>query len=370
MNTFHCTHCQSLVFFENTQCLNCGEALAYLPDRGQMASVRPESDLLWNAEISPDNSLPYRLCSNYTEHNVCNWAVPLTDTNPLCQSCRLTRTIPTLTASGKAAWSRLESAKRRLVHNLLAMSLPVARKEERFADGVIFEFLADSTLPNGDRQRVLTGHDNGLITINIAEADDVQRERQRVLQHEPYRTVLGHLRHEIGHYYWDRLIQNSEHLEGFRSLFGDERADYGESLELYYKQGPSPGWEERYISAYATAHPWEDWAESWAHFLHMYDALETAIVAGLYLQPERDDEPAIAPLTDPKPLVEVDFDNMIERWLPLAYVMNNLSRGLGHPDSYPFVLTTTVIGKLRFIHGVVGASRATSEDAGTVHPDG
>ncbi len=160
---------------------------------------------------------------------------------------------------------------------------------------------------------MLTGHDNGLITVNIAEADDVQRERQRAAQHEPYRTVLGHLRHEIGHYYWDRLLQNSDRLTAFRELLGDERTDYGAALEQHYKQGAPAQWEESFISAYATTHPWEDWAETWAHYLHMTDALETAAATGLALRPERIDEPAITPAPRISHILDWTFDQMIER---------------------------------------------------------
>ena len=351
MKTFHCTHCQNLIFFENVQCLHCGHALAFLPDKGDMAAMVKGSDDLWSID-GPDAYPAYRLCANYTTHQVCNWAVPSFDPEPLCQSCRLTRTIPDLSESGTEAWFRLETAKRRLLHCLFSLGLPVNRKDTGNPDGIAFEFLRDSTSPDGDHQRVLTGHDNGLITINIEEADDVQRERARVQQHEPYRTVLGHLRHEIGHYYWDRLIQNGPRLAGFREVFGDEREDYAAALKRHYEQGPPPAWQERYVSSYATAHPWEDWAESWAHFLHMTDALETANSAGLSLQPPRSDEPVIVPPTSTDSL-GLGFNEMIARWLPLAYVMNNLSRGLGHADIYPFVLSPIAIGKLRFIHETI-----------------
>lgn len=357
MKTFHCSHCRNLIFFENVQCLHCGHALAYLPDQRVMAAMQLSSDNLWRAEGRVADQLPYRLCANYTGQNVCNWAVPVSDPNTLCQSCRLTRTIPDLTVPGKEAWFRLETAKRRLLHCLIELRLPVVGKDAENPDGLVFEFLRDSTLPNGDQHRVFTGHDNGLITINIAEADDVQRERTRVQQREPYRTVLGHLRHEIGHYYWDRLIQHSPRLESFRQLFGDERADYGESLKRHYEQGPPAMWQEKFVSSYATAHPWEDWAESWAHFLHMVDALETADAAGLSLQPRRVDEPVIAPQATSPDVLQPDFDQMIERWLPLTYVMNSLSRGLGHQDIYPFVLSPTAIEKLRFIYGTISNNR-------------
>ena len=363
MKTFHCTHCQNLVFFENVTCLSCGHALAYLADRDVMAALRQDTDGSWRVEGDSDTYMPYRLCANYSAQNVCNWAIPIDDPDPLCRSCRLTRVIPNLSASGKEAWYRLEAAKRRLVQSLLSLQLPVSRQDEQNPQGVTFEFLKDSTLPNGDSNRVLTGHDNGLITINIAEADDVQREHQRQQQHEPYRTLLGHFRHEIGHYYWDRLVRDSARLEAFRALFGDERADYGEALKHHYQNGPPANWEQSFISTYATSHPWEDWAESWAHFLHMIDALETAGATGLLLRPMRADEPVIPALPASTSLMDAGFDSLIERWLPLTYVMNNLSRGLGLADSYPFVLSPTVIAKLRFIYDTINDSRPVSGTA-------
>jgi hypothetical protein len=365
MKTFHCTHCQNLVFFENVSCLNCGNALAYLPDRAVMAALKQGTDGDWHLEGRSDWGGAYRLCVNYAEQNVCNWAVPIDDPNAFCRSCRLTRVIPDLTPSGKGAWFRLETAKRRLVESLLSLQLPVYAKDEQHSDGVIFEFLKDSTQPNGDSNRVLTGHDNGLITINIAEADDVQREFMRQQQHEPYRTLVGHFRHEIGHYYWDRLIRDSKRLEAFRALFGEERADYAEALKRHYGEGAPANWAESFISAYATSHPWEDWAESWAHFLHMSDSLETASAVGLSLRPARGDEPAIRALSPSVALMDAGFSSMIERWLPLTYLMNNLNRGLGLADAYPFVLSPTVIDKMHFIYDTINASRLSATDGTT-----
>jgi hypothetical protein len=266
--------------------------------------------------------------------------------------------IPDLSHPGNAtAWYRLEVAKRRLVYTLLLLRLPVIRKKAPGDSGVEFQFLQDSAC--GDGQRVLTGHDNGLITINVAEADDVRREEQRQQQNEQYRTLLGHFRHEIGHYYWDRLIQGGPRLEAFRQLFGDERADYQQSLQRHYAEGPPANWEAQFISAYATCHPWEDWAESWAHFMHMTDALETAAAVGLSLKPKRADEPSMT--TPPNPLAPraQNFDRMVEDWLPLTYVLNNLNRGLGLPDSYPFVLSSPVIEKLRFIYQTIYADTSS-----------
>jgi hypothetical protein len=360
MKTFHCTYCQNLVFFENVRCLSCQRQLGYLPDRRIMAAIEQDADGFWYTEIDRRRSEAYQLCANYVRNDVCNWAVPTKEPVPtrklpasdlLCSSCRLTRVIPDLTRQeNMAAWYRLEIAKRRLLYTLQGMQLPVVKKEVETDSGLAFEFLKDSIEPNGDRNRVFTGHDNGLITINIAEADDVQREKQRQQQNEPYRTLLGHFRHEIGHYYWDRLIQSSARLAPFRVLFGDERADYGEALKHHYQNGPPSHWENNFISAYATMHPWEDWAETWAHFLHMTDALETAASMGLSVKPARDDEPS---LPHPIEAPQRDFDSMVKEWTALTYVLNNLNRGLGLSDGYPFVLSQPVIEKLRFVSETV-----------------
>jgi len=348
MKTFHCTHCQNLIFFENVRCLSCDHALAFLPDLGIMGALTQGGDGLWRVE--PD-ARGYRLCANYDQASVCNWVVPSGEADDFCRSCRLNRVIPDLSSErNRAAWFRLEVAKRRMLYTLLGLKLEV---EPKGADGagLAFEFLEDSAA--GDATRVLTGHDNGLITINVAEADDVHRERQRTLRNEPYRTLLGHFRHEIGHYFWDRLIARSARLDPFRALFGDERADYRQALDRHYGQGPPARWERNFISAYATMHPWEDWAESWAHYMHMVDALETAGAAGLTLRPKRPDEPRMQPPPDPLNPNHRDFEAMIESWLSLTYVLNNLSRGLGLSDSYPFVLSAPAIEKLRFIHETI-----------------
>jgi hypothetical protein len=358
MKSFHCTHCQNLVFFENVRCLNCGHSLAFLPDLGVMAALSAGPDGLFRAELEPADSRGYRLCANYDQISVCNWAVDADDPREFCRSCRLNRIIPDLSSDrNRRAWFRIEVAKRRLLYTLLGLDLPVLPKAGDDGPGLAFEFLEDSS--DGDAKRVLTGHDNGLITINIAEADDVHRERERTRQNEPYRTLLGHFRHEIGHYFWDMLIANGASLEAFRDLFGDERADYQKALDRHYAEGPPAHWEQSFISAYATMHPWEDWAESWAHYLHMVDALETAGAAGLALRPQRSDEPRMQPPRDPLDPHSRDFDAMIESWLSLTYVLNNLSRGLGLPDSYPFVLSAPAIVKLRFIHRIVDQNRGS-----------
>jgi hypothetical protein len=367
MKIFHCDHCEQLVFFENSQCLGCGHALAYLPDLESIASLEVGGDGLWRSPAPETNGRAYRLCENYSRENVCNWAIPADDPHSLCSSCRLTHVIPDLTVPGnKEAWAKLEIAKRRLTYALLKLDLPLLNKHDDPENGLAFEFLADPPPSSADgagangeadeAKPVLTGHANGLITINIAEADDVERERRRLAMHEPYRTLLGHFRHEIGHYYWDRLIRDSDRLAAFRDLFGDEQADYGAALKRHYSEGPAPDWQSRCISAYASVHPWEDWAESWAHYLHMVDSVETAAVCGLSMRPKRAGQPSMN--VNKQSLKQ--FDRMIDAWYALTYLLNNLNRGLGLPDGYPFVLSSPVVQKLRFIHDVVAETSTAS----------
>jgi hypothetical protein len=344
VKVFHCDRCGNLVFFENVECLKCRHRLAFIPDLFRISALESVNAGLWKGPWK--GAYRYRLCQNYTEHNACNWAVPETEADLYCASCRLTRTIPDLSVPGyKAAWIRLETAKRRLIYTLLNLHLLPLENSET---SVCFEFLADmpATPP------VLTGHANGVITINIAEANDAERERRRQSMHEPYRTLLGHFRHEVGHYYWDHLVRESR-LEGFRQMFGDERADYGTTLKDYYAKGPPADWQTRFISAYASAHPWEDWAETWAHYLHITDTLEIAAGCGLALQPKQGNEPALEPPSEPTIVLPTAFDAMMEQWFSLTYVLNNLNRGMGLPDGYPFVLSTPAIEKLRFVHETI-----------------
>lgn len=343
MKLFHCSNCEQLVYFENTQCVNCGSMLAYLPDTMEMGALVPAADGNWT---EAKTSAPYRQCANYSQENVCNWALPAADPETYCLSCRLNRVIPDLTVPGqREAWARVELAKRRLVYTLLSLGLPVVPKTVDAEAGLAFEFLADDPATGS---AVLTGHDEGVIVLNVAEADDAEREKRRLALGEPYRTLVGHFRHEIGHYYWDRLIKDRPRLAAFRELFGDESVSYEEALKIHYAQGAPAGWQEQFISSYATMHPWEDWAETWAHYLHMADTLDTASACGLSLRPQRADEPALE-AADGHPT----FDAMIADWFPLTHVLNNLNRGLGLSDGYPFVLSAPAIEKLRFVHDTI-----------------
>jgi hypothetical protein len=354
--------CSRPVFFRNSQCLSCNTPLGYVPELGHLFPLipgpQPGTWQLTGAGV-PDaqTTVVYRRCSNLQTVAGCNWLVsvdPLSSSEEVfCRSCRLDRTIPDLSDPGNGVlWQRLEAAKRRVISALIALGLPVAsRVSEDIENGVAFDFLRSPA--NGPR--VLTGHDNGLITINIEEADDVRREQIRTVMREPYRTLVGHFRHEIGHYYWDRLIADRPHLDSFRELFGDEQADYTAALQRNYENGPRPDWAEHFVSAYASVHPWEDWAETWAHYLHMVDALGTASSFGLRpetipLMLDRFDSDALGDT-----LVQAgdQFLPLLHSWLKLTAVMNELCRSMGQPDFYPFALPRAAVSKLHFIHKVV-----------------
>jgi hypothetical protein len=233
---------------------------------------------------------------------------------------------------------------------LLSLRLPLPSRDADPQHGVSFQFLEQTSA----EQRVLTGHDEGVITLNIAEADDVQREKMRTHLHEPYRTLVGHFRHESGHYYWDRLVQDTAWLDEYRQRFGDERKDYAQALQEHYAH-PVQDWPLNFISAYASSHPWEDWAECWAHYLHMVDGLETAAAWGLRLDQAATGSAAItaAPLAPEQPSLQA---SLVEQWLPVTQFSNAMNRSLGLQDSYPFVVPPPVVAKLEFIHRVVGTA--------------
>lgn len=359
MKTFHCQFCGNPTFFENVKCLQCGSALAFLPDRLNLAAIEevPQQEGLWRPRTrgqADASSGRYRLCHNHTAQNACNFTVPADDPNPLCVSCRLTRVLPNLSEDGNAErWYRLEVAKRRLFYTLAKLGLLCATPPEGRADGPVFEFLEDQP-----GQPVMTGHAEGVITINVAEADDAERVARREAMHEPYRTLLGHLRHESGHYYWDRLIDEGGRQEAFRAVFGDERQDYAQALQDHYARGGSiPDWQDHFVSAYATAHPWEDWAETWAHYLHMVDLLETAAWYHTRLSVPGDGAD-LSEVVNPLETGRPDFDVLVEQWVPLTLLVNSLNRSLGQEDAYPFALSPGALQKLRYVHDVIQAHRA------------
>ncbi len=366
MRAFNCDHCGHLVFFDSTCCVHCGSTLAFVPEWLRMAALTPAlptgaaavpavqalptaapaTELWQTMDAGHTGSGRWRLCSNHTTYQACNFAVPADDPQTLCISCRQTRWLPDLSdPANLRRWKVIEDAKRRLFYTL-------ARLHLTRLDGVAapeFEFLADQP-----GQPVMTGHRSGTIVLNVAEADDDERTRRRMALHEPYRTLIGHLRHESGHFYWDVLVHAQPHaLEQFRALFGDERQDYGQALQAHYHVGPAGpyGWEEQHVSAYATAHPWEDWAETWAHYLHMVDLMETA--ASYRTQLTIPGELGPHTMQDPFTPQGRNFDAMLRAWVPLTLLLNSLNRSLGQDHAYPFALSRGAITKLRFVHDLL-----------------
>ncbi|HVZ42465.1 MAG TPA: putative zinc-binding peptidase [Ramlibacter sp.] len=361
MKTFHCQYCGHPIFFENVGCLKCGSALAFLPDRMAMSAIEPAGERQGDRELvrprlrgRRPSEARYRLCLNHDLYQACNFAVPANDPNPLCVSCRQTRVLPDLSvADNQAKWYRIEVAKRRLFYTLAKLGLASPTPADGERDGPVFEFLADQP-----GRPVLTGHANGVITLNVAEADDAERVRRRIELREPYRTLLGHLRHESGHFYWDRLIEAGGRIDSFRELFGDEREDYGEALKRHYASGGGPpDWQARFVSAYATAHPWEDWAETWAHYLHMVDLLESAASYNTWLAVPGNEE-EVEEVVNPFETGTPDFDSLVEQWIPVTLLVNSLNRSLGQDDAYPFALSAGALAKLRYVHDTIAACGA------------
>ena len=351
MKIFECQVCAQALYFENTDCSRCGHRLGYIAaDRRVAAFTQHDEDDagVWRVAGAPGRR--YRFCAN-ARHDVCNWVVEADGPEDYCGACRHNHVIPNLSRpENRVLWQMMERAKHRLFYTLIALELPLLTREEDPAEGLIFDFLEDTA----DNKKVMTGYARGRITINIAEANDSERERRRSVMREPYRTLLGHFRHEIGHYYWNRLVRETPAAEPFRALFGDERASYRDSLRRYYADGAPERWALVSVSPYASSHPWEDFAETFAHYLHIVDALDTASEFGIEVHPRH--------LTDPAALsVQIAFAPqhaasiapLIQAWLPLTFAINNLNRSMGQTDFYPFVLSPIVVSKLGFVHDLV-----------------
>jgi hypothetical protein len=337
MRAHRCRVCGNPLFFENTRCESCGSRLAYLLGEDAIVPVDAHTGTYTDAAAHT-----WHPCAN-AEVAACTWLTA--DPGARCASCALTRTRPADgDEAGLAGFVLAEVAKRQLVRELHARALPLVPRgsaADTAGTGLCFDLLSDT--PEG----VVIGHDEGVITINLAETGDAYRERMRIQLDEPYRTVLGHLRHEVGHYIEWVLLETPGRMADARALFGDERADYAEAVARHYDAGPPDDWRESFISSYATMHPYEDFAESWAHYLHISDVIETAGEYGILA---RDGAPATFPT-----LVR-------EVWLPLATALNMVNRSMGQNDLYPFVITPAVLDKLAFVDAVVRRHREESAD--------
>jgi len=312
--------------------MRCHKLVAYSVSAAAMVTLVAAGDA-W--EIKSQNKL-VKHCANREGYDVCNIVLDISDTHALCSVCRLNRTIPDLAKpENRLRWSKLEQAKRRLLIGLMDLHLPLEAPVRGYSRGLCFDFLEDQRSNSDVAQKfITTGHRDGVITINILEADDVQRVWQREHVGERYRTLLGHMRHEVGHYYFELIVSDRE---GFGQIFGDVDTAYEKALKNYYARGPLPGWEQSHISAYASAHPAEDWAECFAHYLHMADTLETATAHRLIEQFSE----------------QGDFEQLLLLWDRFSASLNEVNRSLGLSDAYPFVITPIVKNKLRFIHSAI-----------------
>jgi hypothetical protein len=362
--------CGRAALFSQSECPGCLKSLGYDPQTDALLALEPVAGTggvgerafgaaagLWRAWGSADHAPRYHRCANGDTAAACNWLVPEHDPHgdgkPLCRSCRLTRSLPDLSLEHSAQWwHRIEVAKRRLVASLLGLGLPVSsRLTEDPERGLVFDLLRAT--PGGPP--VETGHANGVITIDIEEADDTWREQRCAVTGEPYRTLLGHLRHETGRYYWQRLVQPGRWLLPWRELFGDERKDHQAALARHGESGPQADWSQRHVCAYASSHPWEDWCETWAQYLHMVDTIDTARRLGLdgggvELPIERWGAEVLSGSGDARPR---EFLQLVNRWLEVTAALNELSRSMGVPDFHRRVLPAAVVRKLHLVHRVI-----------------
>jgi hypothetical protein len=336
MRDFNCPVCGQRLAFENSMCLNCGSRLGFSLEDMALLVIAPEDE---SGHAGAVDESHYQLCAN--RHLAeCNWLVERGPVRKLCVSCALTRTRPNdVDTKALIAFAAAEKAKRRLIAELHELKLPIVGRDADPDYGLAFDLLSS------EHEKVFTGHANGVVTLDLAEGDDVHREQLRISMDEPYRTLLGHFRHEIGHYYFYRLVSPSaDYLRGFNELFGDPDLDYQAALDRHYSEGAPDGWEQDYLSSYATMHPAEDWAETFAHYLHIRDTLDTAAAFGFAPAGATFDRRALGPS---------GFDTIIEMWLPLSWALNMVNRSMGKDDLYPFVLPPPVLEKMRFIHTII-----------------
>ena len=357
MKNFHCS-CGNRLFFENTQCLQCGHEVGWCPVCESLGAIVQEPSGGYRCGHSECGALLAK-CHNYAVEGVCNRCIAhqgeLPAAGALCDCCRFNDTIPDLTVEGnREKWGRLEAAKRRLLYSLDTLGLPYGNADDGIEPPLSFAFKSDVVHPSrwwwskGKKEMVYTGHANGQITINIREADPVELEKSRVSMNEAHRTVIGHFRHEIGHYYWQMLVQDQREDE-CKAVFGDHNSPpYAEAMDLYYKNGPAAGWQQNFVSAYASMHPWEDFAETFATYLDMVSVLDTAWNLGLgaSLNP-----------------VSAELDDMVERYQTLGVMFNELNRSMGLLDLVPEIIVPAVVEKMRFVQQLVrGAARLSQPE--------
>ena len=312
MHIFSCPACAAHVYFDNLTC-RCGQKVTFDPDRNAMRT---------DAAV----------CANRGDI-ACNW---LAEDGGLCRSCAMTGTVPDMVGEeNRELWARTELAKRWMLANLIRWGwFTPADTGARPRFKLLSEVTADGETD------VVMGHADGVITINVTEASEPTRMHRQEELGELYRTMLGHMRHEMAHFLHLRLMALPGFPDRFRALFGDERDDYGEALQRHYADPKPAG--ECHITGYATAHPHEDWAETTAHLLHLTDLLDSAAAAHVL--------PPGGPATGYDAYLETDTERLVTHAVDTALAVNHVNRALDLPDLYPFVLTDPVRMKLAFVH--------------------
>lgn len=348
MKIFRCGHCGNTVYFHNRNCVNCGYRLGFSPLSVELRAVDPiGTDARGNGLWRPHGrTRTYRFCAN-AKQDICNWLVADNDESAFCRACRHNRLIP----NDLETFRRISEAQRHLIYSFLKWNLPAPDRREDPHGGMVFDYLEDGVKPDGTCQQAMTGHDDGVISIRAAEADDAVRETVRAQMGEPYRTVLGHFRHESGHFIWDKLVRDQGLIEPCRAVFGDDSVDYEETIARHYSEGPPAFWADSYISAYATMHPWEDFAETFAHVMHITDALETAHCYGMALKAPNPEHLQAEVDFDPYELT--NFSRLAESWIPLSVAINSIHTAMGERALYPFILTPRVRQKMDFVHRLI-----------------
>jgi hypothetical protein len=347
VRAFACPVCNAFTPFDSDGCAECGTTLGF---HLATKSMLPITD----GVVALDGRQWVR-CTQH-ETLACNWLAPAEQTafeRGRCLAHSLIRREPD--ADDTLAREKLvptAAALRRLVYQLHDIGLPID-PFWRQDGGLAFDLLSSYTTG----ERVIIGHAGGVITIDLVESLDDYRESLRVRLGEPYRTMLGHFRHEVGHYYQHVLVETGfgakEYLDECRTLFGDERASYKDAIARHYEFGPPAGWSETFISEYATMHPWEDFAECFAHYLHIADTIDTSREAGMVLHADLVRFAAPRDIVPLESYDDVPIERMLFDWRWMSLFFNRVNTAMGKNPLYPFEIPRAVAGKLGFIHRVI-----------------
>lgn len=345
MRAFTCPNCRNYIEFEDLTCRTCEAELGFHHPSSTFHVVSREG-----TEIDGER---WFACSNRAW--ACNWLAAEDSGAGTCLASRLIRKRPD--ADDTLALEKLATTSgklRMMVYQLLELGLPIL-PWDTYEKGLGFDLLSSKSRG----ENITIGHADGIITIDLVESLDDYRERLRIRLGEPYRTMLGHFRHEVGHYYEMVLFDAMpDRIDRVRELFGDERVSYSDAIDRHYRYGAPENWRESFISEYATMHPWEDFAECFAHYLHITDTLDTAAWSGMVLQARTQGHTPTIDTTIARVTEEIDFDEILEDWLWVSTLLNRINRSMGKDDLYPFHINAVVGDKLGFIHDTVRSADA------------